>query len=161
MKPNTFNYNSFTDLEQDLILAKAEIEQLKARLQEKGPCEYCDGAEELLVEIAAFYKKPNKPRYYHPGIHPNFCPICGRPLKEAADKYHAERNDLQKALSASRRRERAAVELIGKVSQAVEVAFNATDYVKPNTGIWHTLGLALDWIKAWRGPQEAGKGETK
>ncbi len=68
---------------------------------------------------------------------------------------------LQAQLAESQRRERAAVELIGKVSQAVEVAFNATDYVKPNTGIWHTLGLALDWIKAWRGPQEAGKGEAE
>jgi hypothetical protein len=67
---------------------------------------------------------------------------------------------LQAQLVASQRRADAAVELIGKVSQAVEVAFNATDYVKPNTGIWHTLGLALDWIKAWRG-QQAGKGEAK
>lgn len=67
---------------------------------------------------------------------------------------------IEAQLAASQRRERAAVELIDKVSQAVEVAFNATDYVKPNTGIWHTLGLAHDWINAWRGPQEAGKGEA-
>jgi len=60
-------------------------------------------------------------------------------------------------LAQSQRRERAAVDLIGKVLQSVEVAFNATDYVKPNTGIWHTLGLALDWIKAWRGLQVTGK----
>ena len=87
-------------------------------------------------------------------------PLCmGDNQRAAADLIES----LQAQLAESQRREQAAVELIGKVSLAVEVAFNATDYgirhhVKPNTGIWHTLGLALDWIKAWRGPQEAGEG---
>ena len=79
--------------------------------------------------------------------------VASQSLRNAASYYETQ-------LAASQRRADAAVELIGKVSQAVEVAFNATDYVKPNTGIWHTLGLALDWIKAWRGPQEAGKGDS-
>ncbi len=45
----------------------------------------------------------------------------------------------------------------GKVLQAVDVAFHATDSVNSYTSIWHMLGLARDRIKAWLGPQEARK----
>lgn len=52
---------------------------------------------------------------------------------------------METQLTENRRRE---VALTGEALPAVEVAFNATDYVKPNTDIRYTLGLALDWIKA-------------
>ena len=59
------------------------------------------------------------------------------------------------ALAEARRRERAAESLIGNLEKALFAIFGAREYVKPNTGVWHSAGVALGWIKDWRGPQEA------
>ncbi len=66
-------------------------------------------------------------------------------------------DELQEQLAESQSREQAAVELIGKLEDVLLTTLGATEYVKPNTGIWHTICIGLDWIGNWRGQQEAGE----
>jgi len=44
-----------------------------------------------------------------------------------------------------------AVECISELERYLKVLDGATYYVKPNTGIWHTIGVALQTIQKWRG----------
>lgn len=48
----------------------------------------------------------------------------------------------------------AAVECINVTEDRLTRIADAAEYVKPNTGIWHTVHIALYEIKQWRG---AGK----
>jgi len=49
----------------------------------------------------------------------------------------------------------AAVECIGVAEDRLSRISQATDYVKLNTGLWHTVHIALDEIKKWRGTKGA------
>lgn len=64
---------------------------------------------------------------------------------------------MKKELSAVTRERDAAVELIWKLERCLNVLDAATEYIKPNTGVWHTTGIALDAIKHWHDTQEAGE----
>lgn len=79
-------------------------------------------------------------------------------LDSALDNTTCDGDALKACAEEAERRADAAVELVNRLEQALRVVFGATDYIKPNTGVWHTTGLALDWITEWRGPQEAEKG---
>lgn len=48
----------------------------------------------------------------------------------------------------------AAEECIGFIHGYLQTIQNATDYIKPGTGVWHTVGVALERIAEWRGLSE-------
>lgn len=56
----------------------------------------------------------------------------------------AELERLQTALDAAN-------EVIEQTDNTLRVIDEATDYVKPGTGIWHAIGIARERIKEWRG----------
>jgi len=46
--------------------------------------------------------------------------------------------------------------LIGRLESDLITISGATKYIQPGTGVWHTIGIMLQAINLWRGPQEAG-----
>lgn len=40
---------------------------------------------------------------------------------------------------------------ITKLERYLSVISEASEYIKPNTGVWHTVGIALEAVQKWRG----------
>jgi chromosome segregation ATPase len=56
----------------------------------------------------------------------------------------------------SQRREKAAADMINRLEKDITVISGASDYIKPGTGVWHTIGIMLQAIENWR---DVGEGE--
>lgn len=79
-------------------------------------------------------------------------------LSEQIDGIIAENESLKVENTRLRAERDAAVSCIDDLESYLAVMEGATEYVKPGTGIWHTIGISLDRIKEWRGT-ERGAGE--
>ena len=64
---------------------------------------------------------------------------------------------ISRQLAEIRRREEAAEDLINRLEKDINTISRATKYIKPETGVWHTLGIMLQAIENWRGQ---GRGDT-
>ncbi len=61
---------------------------------------------------------------------------------------------LQAQLAESQRREQAAANLINRLGKDINTISRATEYIKPGTGVWHTVGIMFQAIENWRGQRK-------
>ncbi len=57
---------------------------------------------------------------------------------------------LKKELEQVKKERDAAVECINQIENYLRALESATDYIKPGTGVWHTVGKALHDVQKWR-----------